>query len=186
MLRTVFVVLLAGAVVSTLAGPAAATSCAIDQPLMTEGTWGTAMPPDAMGQSFTACQTGYVTKIFVTVANVPASVTLTLQGGTDLGSPEYSQGATVVAGLNTIVLSTPYQVTGGATYSFGLFPIGGRLGLRSSQTNPYAGGKELYYDAGAPSTLQYASVDLAFRVEIESQVVPTLPTTWGSLKISYR
>lgn len=163
-----------------LFSPATQAQCTIDQ-----ATWNTplysANPPEGMGQSFTACQTGAVTSITVYAWTAPtAPVTLGLQAGTNMLAPAQTQSVTLSSGFNTITLNTPFPVNNATTYSFSLLPTAGQMGLRSFTGNPYADGTALHTN-GNTSTEQ--PLDLVFTVEISEAAVPVEAVRWGTLKI---
>lgn len=174
------------AVVLAVHSPQAAADCNIDQPTE-DNVYNAASPPAGCGQSFTACETGFVKSISFSVGVVPSGpISLGLQAGTYLSPQSNPQGVTVVSGLNTVVLDTPFPVTNGVLYSFGLLPTAGTLTLSVyGPMNPYAEGKFIYFTG-----LGYAldpNYDLMFSVEIVTDYpVATLPATWGHLKSLYR
>lgn len=170
------------AVVLAVHSPDATAACTIDQPNMPA----TAYCPvgHSIGQSFTACQTGFVTSVSFNVYQaVTGPLDMELQAGTTIGPQSTPQSVSVVVGPNTIVLDTPFPVTNGTLYSFGLKPTSGILIVRESTGNPYAGGGYIEFDG---TTYLPPGSDLSFTVQIVTDIVPARPTTWGSIKTLYR
>jgi hypothetical protein len=174
------------AVVLAMHSPDAAADCMIAQPNSSSYYIG-AQVPYAIGQSFTACETGYVTSVsFTTNEATSGPIALVLGSGT---IPEthvtYSQPLTPVAGANTAALSTPFPVVSGTSYFFALQPSADVAApeLHYGGGDPYAGGSVIFWDGymwGPWST------DLTFGVGIEVDPVATQPTTWGGMKVLYR
>lgn len=170
------------AIVFAAHSPDAAAQCTIGR--LTSGpNWQSVTPPQGMGQSFTACETGFVTSISFIVDGTPYPMKLGLQAGTELSPQSNPQTVSVVEGPNTIVLDTPFPVTKGTIYSFGLLPTS-VLVLHLGEGDSYAGGTRLWFTGDV--TIPDETHDLVFSVEIAAGVVPTQPATWGRIKVLYR
>lgn len=171
--------LLAGCFVLATHWADAAAQCTIDPP--TAAASGvSANPQEGLGQSFTPCEAGVVTRISFSVLG-PSSgpVRLGLQAGIHLAAPSYSQSVNLVSGSNSIALAAPFRVTPGTLYSFGLLPTAGTLEVRYHDENPYADGTLLRSDGTVSGP---RPGDLVFTVEI----APGGTSTWGAVKGRYR
>jgi len=176
--------LLAGCVVLAAHCAEAAAQCTIDPPTSVAAGV-SANPEEGLGQSFTPCEEGFVTRITFSVLDPPSGpVRLGLQAGIHLGAPSYSQSVSLVGGLNAIALETPFRVTPGRLYSFGLLPTAGTLEMRYDDENPYADGTLLQSDGTMTGP---RPGDLAFKVEIApGGKKSTTPSSWGAVKELYR
>lgn len=165
-------------------GPDAAAECTINQSsgpvgIVAEGTQG-------IGQSFTACQTGYVRSITVRTSGSPTGPAyLGLQAGTSIFPQTNPQSVNLAPySLNSIVLDTPFPVTSGMVYSFGLMATTNYLGLAGDLSNPFADGVLIFVFNGT-NQLRSAQ-DLLFGLEIVTEYpVPARPASWGSIKGLY-
>ena len=189
MFRTLTRGILAGFIVLAVHSPNSAADCTIDQSTCTDHGFSANVgpSPDIIGQSFTACQTGVVTSVTFNANLVTPGLTLGLEVGTNICAPSYTQSVSAVQGSNTVVLDTPFPVTDGAVYSFGLQPSGGHspLMLWGCGEDVYAGG--IYCLCGAGHVfVPYPQFDLAFTVQITTEPTPTRANTWGSVKDLYR
>jgi hypothetical protein len=176
--------ILAGCLVLATPCVDADAQCTIDPPFSISGGV-SANPPGGLGQSFMACQTGVVTRISFSVLE-PSSgpVRLGLQAGTDLSAPRYSQSVNLDGGSNTIVLDTPFRVTEGTVYSFGLLPTAGTIAVLYDDDGPLTEGSIIQ---SSPAISGPRRGDLIFRVEIEPRDPrPTTPCTWGAVKELFR
>ena len=122
-------------------------------------------------QTFTAGQTGYLTRLDVISAGEQA-VTVTVFAGEGLGGPVLYSGAhTLVDGWGTptpftmVTLSPPPAVTAGATYTWLVSDNVNNLGIALSDT--YPGG---YFGKSA-------GWDLAFRTVVSAPATPPLTMT---------
>lgn len=169
------------AVVLAIHSPNAAAQCTINQPI-----WQSlGACREAQGQSFTACQTGFVTSLsFYSASGATVPATLGLQAGTNLVPQSNPQSVNIVPGLNTVVLDTPLSVTNGTLYSFGLARVGVNVCMIWVSDNPYAGGTVISYQSG--TSFPQANYDLDFSVEIVESPVSTQSASWGSIKVLYR
>lgn len=160
--------------------------CTIDQT-----SWnvsGGASPPEGVGQSFTACQTGWVTSLsVVTRFSVPTGpVLLQFQPGIAIFPQSAPQSATLTLGSNTIVLDNPFPVSAGDQFSWGMFSTAGALILNADLSgNPYPGGTLLHYNGSIIG--EHPTQDYVFTVEITDQEpVGNDTVEFGALKSQYR
>ena len=184
MLPTAVTGLLAGCFVLATYGGDAAAQCTIDPP--TSVAIGvSASPQEGLGQSFTPCEEGFVTRISLCVLGASSGpVTLGLQAGINLAAPSYSQRVNLVTGSNTITLAAPFRVTPGTLYSFGLVPTAGSLEVGYHDENPYEDGTLVQSDGTFSGP---RPGDLVFTVEIAPDGRrSTGPSSWGAVKELYR
>jgi hypothetical protein len=177
--HTAVISLLAACFVLATHGVDAAAQCVIDPPTSVAGS-ASANPEEGLGQSFTPCEAGFVTRIsFFVTGPSSGRVTLGLQAGINLAAASHSQSVALVSGANTIALDAPFRVTPGTLYSFGLVPTAGTIELRYHEENSYADGTMLQSDGSASGP---RPGDLFFTVEI----APGATSTWGAVKGRYR
>jgi hypothetical protein len=178
-LHTAVIGLLVGSLVLATHCADAAAQCTIDPPT-SAATGVSANLQEGLGQSFTPCDEGFVIRISFTVLGTSSGpVTLGLQAGINLAASSYTQRVNLVRGPNTISLDTPFRVTPGTLYSFGLLPTAGSLEVGYHDENPYEDGTLLQSD-GIFSGPRPG--DLLFKVEI----APGGASTWGAVKRRYR
>ncbi len=123
--------------------------------------------PDGIGQSFTACQTGFVRSLKVNVLSTASpNATLQFRTGTDASSESYSQEVDITAGENMLWLNAPLPVDEGAVYSFVLLPSAGILGLMAGTVDAYPRG-EVFRAGGSGTVIVTPSTDLVFELTIE-------------------
>lgn len=175
---------LAAVVLLTLA-PAALAQCTIDQNLWSGN--GGASPPEGVGQSFTACQTGWVTSVsvYVSIAPPPGPVNLQLQPGIAIFPQTAPQSVTLSLGLNTITLDDPLPVVSGQQYSWGMLPTSGALWLRFNQGDVYPDGAQIHYNG--LNYDEFFTRDYVFGVAItDDETVANEALRFGALKARYR
>lgn len=148
------------------------------------------------GQTFTATATTQIAKISVRPAAAYNGALVIYNGNAGsgtvgaLGAPAYTQAGVSLAAsgsgspLQDIVLTTPFPVTSGNTYTF-VFQNFGQFYLSSA--NPYAGGQLLLDFADLAG---YGIYDFAFQVwpvvaaaPATASSIPTL-SEWGVLLLS--
>ena len=158
--------------------------CTIDPP-SSVASGVSANPQEGLGQSFTPCEGGFVTRISLSVLGASSGpVKLGLQAGINLAAPSYSQSVRFVTGSNTITLAAPFRVTPGTLYSFGLVPTAGSLEVGYHDESPYEDGTLVQSDGTFSGP---RAGDLVFTVEIASGVPGSpAPSTWGAIKAMYR
>ncbi len=157
---------------------------------------GTIVSGATAGQTFTATATTQISKISVRPWLAYNGNLLIYNGSTGsgaigvVGAPAYTQaGVSLVASgsgspLKDIVLTTPFPVTAGNTYTF-VFPANG--GFYLSSADPYAGGQLLVDFA---DLVGYGGYDFAFQVWPVVAAAPTTATSiptlseWGVLTLS--
>ena len=147
------------------------------------------------GQTFTATATTQISKISVRLAEAYTGTLLIYNGANGSGTlwaegtPAYTQAGVSLAAsgiggpLQDIVLTTPFPVTAGNTYTF---VFQGDSYFYTTNTNPYAGG--LMVAAYADVTFAKIS-DLAFQVwtvAAPPTSTPSIPTLseWGVLALA--
>ena len=124
--RTAFLfALLTGLV--TLASPAGAqcTIQSVPDQITTRAMYVT--PTFAVGQSFTACQSGIVAYVLFREMGIPVkTLNFGMQHGTDLCAPEYTSSVKVTLDASRLRVFTNFRVVQGEVYSFSIAPAGGR------------------------------------------------------------
>lgn len=146
--------------------PIFAQPCAIDQP---EGNaFLNISDATAVGQTFTACGTGYVTAIEVNFyIQTVNTLTLQMSAGNNTLSPQYSQTFEANStGKTLIQLTTPFAVQDLQTYTFtvvGLAGSGAAGALLGLNGNPYTGGNAITETGGAVTNF---GTDLTFGLTI--------------------
>lgn len=143
-------------------GPA---PCTISQ-LQTTGFSGSTAP-NGVGQSFVACVDGEVTSIRVATspATNPGVFSLGLQSGVGVGAPTYTETSNLVAGVNNIILTTPFPVMKDSTYSFAIF---GTVSFADQTPGAYPDGDAFFQTAGGSVTFTSPRPDLLFELQIDT------------------
>lgn len=147
----------------------------------------------SIGQTYTACQTGYVTMIRIhegaTSTGGPYSLWLAAEAGGGntgyTGGPAYAvvpDPGGAFPRITNLAVSPPFPVTGAAAYRF-VLNHAGIINIRCTNgpaPSDYPGG-EATDDFGT-----YSTYDLDFEVVIDAGVTPADAATWGRIKASYR
>jgi hypothetical protein len=146
------------------------------------GTFAT--PTSPAGQSFVACQNGFITNvaIWVGVSTQPV-VTLGLQAGIDLLAPEYTATKVIPTGADRIRFTPMFPVTQGSVYSLSLTPASGSLSFAELPGSSYTEGSRIAVVGGQSVPL---NTDIVFAVTITDGSVPSAAATWGKIKSIYR
>ena len=171
------------AIALTIPTVEAMAQCTMDY-LSASSNWITFLPGNGSGQSFTACATGFVTRVSLNTGPSYGNCNFKIVAGTDILTAPNNQVVSFNQGFNTISLDPPFPVTDGLTYSFGIFPTVHYLSIYRDITNPYAEGGELY--AYTDHVVENPGWDLAFGLDIMTEPVPTQSSTWGAVKKLYR
>lgn len=164
---------------------ASAAPCTIDQPVWSG--FGGASPPEGVGQSFTACESGWVTSVSVFIALTPPSgpVEVQVQPGLAIHPQTTPQSHMPTSGWNTIVLDDPVPVVAGNVYSWGIMPTAGALWLHFNEGDVYPAGAQLHWNGTTIG--EHVTRDYEFRVEItDDETVEALDLAFGALKARYR
>lgn len=134
-------------------------------------------PRYIVGQSFTACNTGRVTRLDIEIGSVePSEVLLGFNRGTTAIGPDYTQSVSVTGpGFLFIELDEPFIVVKDSVYSFGFTRTSGATIFRVhvSGTDFFPGGQ--FYE-GLPDLISlFPTGDMSFRLltEIDSSAVST-------------
>lgn len=134
-------------------------ACVIDQP--DANAFFNISTTISAGQTFTACETGYVTHVKTNFYTAPpAELKLAMSAGTNTLTPEYTQNFVADSiGDYLIQLTTPFKVISGQTYAFSVGTVSGTSNLFAFNGNPYTGGNAFNEDAGVVTNF---GTDLVF------------------------
>lgn len=115
------------------------------------------------GQTFTACETGYVTHVKTNFYTAPpAELKLAMSAGTNTLTPEYTQNFVADSiGDYLIQLTTPFKVISGQSYAFSVGAVSGTGNLLAFNGNPYTGGNAFNENAGVVTNF---GTDLVFSI----------------------
>ena len=197
----------------------ALANCTITQTTFTTGNAGLrargfcpfTVNKSAVGQSFIACESGLLESIEVDVSNLTGGpvapgtdpytgqqTTLAISAAAHTLSPDFSQTVNLSIGVNVLVLSIPFPVTAGNTYSFSLTPPDAPSNCQGSSqlnlltqrnTNPYPDGIAFQINITNGTPPIPSSHDLKFEVQITSVAPPSagIPTVseWGLAILSF-
>lgn len=99
----------------------------------------------AAGQTFTACETGYVTHLKTSYYTLNSTeLKLQMATGVNTLSPEYTQDFSADSvGDYLIQLTTPFKVISGQTYAFTVVAVSGTADILGLNGNPYTGGNAI-------------------------------------------
>lgn len=115
------------------------------------------------GQTFTACETGYVTHVKTSFYTAPpAELKFAMSAGTNTLTPEYTQDFVADSiGDYLIQLTSPFKVISGQAYAFSVGAVSGTGNLLALNGNPYTGGNAFNEDAGVVTNF---GTDLVFSI----------------------
>ena len=142
-------------------------ACVLEHTAQTHGTT-SGGSPQGVGQTFTACETGVITRVVVeTLQNSNSEATFGISLTHHQWVPVYTQEVVLHTGNTSyITLDVPFPVVQGQKYSFGLIePAGGQISLGAGG-NGYLGGNSAFI-IGVALEFSEPFSDLTFEIIIE-------------------
>ena len=158
-------------------------ACALDQPARDD--FFNITTTTAIGQNFTACNSGAITMLRVNFSGLVAkALTLQINSGSNTLIPAYTQDFQPDSlGDMVVVLSTPFIIEAGQTYAFSVLGLSsGGADLSAATGNPFPSGNAFSESAGTQTSL---NADLDFSITtFENACVIDQPDTNGTFNIS--